>query len=119
MVQGIFVLRSYWLESGYIFRTNQGSALSVVHGVMFVDREIADTTAIIPARQLNIDAYHCWFWGQLEVMAKESLIQCLPRLGSQEYQQILERGFPALCTPQMVFIFIFVCILENMLNFWR
>jgi len=54
------------------FWINQGSAISVVHGVMFGDREIADTTAIIPARQLNVDAYHCWFGRQLEVMAKES-----------------------------------------------
>jgi len=37
---------------------------------MFGDREIADTTAI-KYRQLNIEAYPCWFGGQLEVMAKE------------------------------------------------
>jgi len=55
-----------------IFRTNQGSAPSVVHGVMFGDREIVDTTTIIPARQLNMEAYHCWFGGQLEVITRES-----------------------------------------------
>jgi len=46
-----------------IFRRNYESALSVVHGVMFEDREIVDTTAIISARQLNMEACHCWFGG--------------------------------------------------------
>jgi len=32
------------------------------------------------------------------------LIKCPPRLGSQEYQQILEQGIPLLYTPQMVFM---------------
>jgi len=39
---------------------------------MFGDLEIAGTTAIIPERQLNMETYHCWFGGELEVMAKES-----------------------------------------------
>jgi len=61
------------------FLTNQGSALSIVHGVIFGDREIADTTIIIPVGQLNMEAYHYWFGVQLEV--------------------ILERGHPSLYTP--------------------
>jgi len=35
----------------------------IFSAVMFGDREIADTTAIIPARQLNMEAYQCWFRG--------------------------------------------------------
>jgi len=50
---------------------------------MFADQEISDTIAIIPARQLNMEAYHCWFGGQL------ILIQCPTRLGLQKFQQIL------------------------------
>ena len=42
--------------------------------------------------------------GAIRSDSQKILIQCPPRLGSQEYQQILERGLPALYTPQMVFM---------------
>ena len=54
-----------------IFSDESRVCTFILHGVMFGDREITDTTAIIPTRQLNMEAYHCWFRGQLEVMAKE------------------------------------------------
>jgi len=43
-------------------------------------------------------------WGEIREDGYRILIQCHPKLGSQEYQEVLCIGLSALCTPKMVFM---------------
>ena len=64
---------------------------------MFVDLEIADTTAIIPARQLNMEAYHCRF-GAIRSDGQRILIKCPPI--STDFR----KRPSVLYTPQIMFM---------------
>jgi len=103
MVQSIFVLRIHWLESGYFSDESRVCTFRSTQRYVWRSRNCRYNSNYT-CKTVKCDGISLLVWGAIRRDGQRNLIQCPPRFGLQEYQQISEKGLPALYTLQMMFM---------------